>query len=403
MAKKKKTELKEEHAVEEHKKEEQAVEEHKVEDVVQKKEPVKEELTREERMDIRKELAGKMSLPQRMSYYFQNRGEMKRQRKMQLRQQIEKSGLVLNSGAVSRMITIACVVLNIIITVYLFNVFYDSLRYSILFMVILLAIIWILIFSIVLFIMWLMFYGALDLAIFHRRQKLEEVLPDFLQLVSSNIRAGMTTDQALWYAVRPRFGVLAKEIEEVAKRTFAGEPLDDALQHFVRKYDSKTLERSINLLVEGMRAGGEVGELLNKIAGNIQETNIMKKEMAASVTTYIIFISFATIIAAPFLFGMAYQLIIVIQEVFSRVNITPGTNAGFPLTISKGVISTTDFKIFAVSSLLITSFFSSIIIAAIKKGDIKGGIKYIPMFMVSSLALFFIILKIFTYFVGGLF
>ncbi len=42
-----------------------------------------------------------------------------------------------------------------------------------------------------------------------------------------------------------------------------------------------------------MESGGEIGELLNKIAINIQETRIRKKEMAASVMTYAIFIGFA--------------------------------------------------------------------------------------------------------------
>jgi flagellar protein FlaJ len=253
------------------------------------------------------------------------------------------------------------------------------------------------------FVMWLLFYLALDIAIFKRRQKLEEVLPDFLQLTSSNIRAGMTIDQALWFAIRPRFGVLANEIEEVAKRTFAGEPLDMALQHFVRKFDSKILERSINLLIEGLRAGGEIGALLTKISSNIQETNIMKKEMAANVTTYVIFISFATVLAAPFLFGMAYQLIIVIQEVFSRVNIAPGAVSGFPVTISEGVISPGDFMTFAIVSLLITSLFSSMIISTIKKGNVKGGIKYVPIFMVSALTLFLLVVKMFSFFVEGFF
>jgi len=296
-----------------------------------------------------------------------------------------------------------CVIINIGITIYSINRFYDEVKYSYISIAALIFVIWVFIFFIVLFIVWFLFYITLDLAIFKRRQKLESVLPDFLQLASSNIRAGMTIDQALWFAVRPRFGVLASEIEEVAKRTFAGEPLDAALVHLVNKYDSKMLERSINLIIEGVRAGGEIGELLNKIAENIQETNIMKKEMAANVTTYVIFITFATVLAAPFLFGMAFQLIIVIQEVFSRVNIMPSAAASFPITVSQGSVSTADFRIFAIVSLLITSFFSSIIISAIKRGNIKAGMKYIPAFMISSLVLFLLVAKMFSFFVEGFF
>jgi len=142
---------------------------------------------------------------------------------------------------------------------------------------------------------------------------------------------------------------------------------------------------------------------LNKIATNIQETSLLKKEMAANVMTYVIFISFATIFAAPFMFGMAVQLITVIQEVFSRVNISPGATSGFPVNISGSIISLSDFQTFAVVSLLITSMFSAIIVSTIKKGNISGGFKYIPMFMISSVVLFFIVVKLFNMILGGFF
>jgi archaellum biogenesis protein FlaJ (TadC family) len=316
---------------------------------------------------------------------------------------LEKAGIGFSVSFVSRALFVVCVVLNVLLTVYAVSRFYGYTEHSSLFLLIMLLVVWALVFPIVLFLVWCVFYIYLDVAIFKRRQKLEEVLPDFLQLVSTNIRAGMATDQALWFAVRPRFGILSKEIEEVAKRSLAGESLDTALHHFVAKYDSKVLERSITLLVEGIRAGGEIGSLLNKISSNIQETNILKKEMAANVMTYVIFITFATVIAAPFLFGMAYQMIDVIQEVFSKVDIAPEASSGFPVSISGSAISMADFRNFAVISLLITSLFSAMIVSVIKKGNVKSGIRYIPVFMVCSVALFFLVVKLFSYFVGGFF
>ncbi len=360
-------------------------------------------LTKEDFKEMNDRKKKHRPLSARLDIFRLHMAERKHKRLNDLRNTLEKAGLVAKPATVSRAMLVLCVILNVLFTIYAVVRFYDSLKMNPVFLVLLLLGIWLLLFSIVLFILWFLFYISLDVAIFKRKQKMEQVLPDFLQLTSSNIRAGMTIDQALWFSVRPRFGVLAKEIEEVAKRTFAGESLDVALRHFVKKYDSKTLERSMNLLIEGVRAGGEIGNLLNKIASNIQEMNIMKKEMAANVTTYVIFITFATVLAAPFLFGMAYQLVIVIQEVFSRVNISPGTVTGFPIQISKGVVSTGDFRTFAIVSLMITSFFSAIIISAIKKGNIKGGIKYIPTFMISSIILFLIVVKLFSFIVGGFF
>ena len=168
-----------------------------------------------------------------------------------------------------------------------------------------------------------------------------------------------------------------------------GEDLKAALQKFADKYGSVLLKRSISLLIEGIEAGGEIGDLLNKIALNIQETKIMKREMAANVTTYVIFITFAAIAAAPVLFALSGTLIQVIGS-FGSVLGDGASGAGFGLSFSGSGIEYSDFKIFAMVSLIVTSFFSAVIIATIKKGNAKSGLKYIPIFIITSVTLFLI-------------
>ena len=148
----------------------------------------------------------------------------------------------------------------------------------------------------------------MDFTIYQRKKNVEEFLPDLLQQTSANIRAGMTIDRALWFATRPKFGILAKEIETVAKKTMSGVDFNQALREFAERYDSVTLKRSMNLLINGINAGGETGNLINKISLNIQDNKLMRKELAANLQTYVIFISFATIIAAPLLFAMQQYL-----------------------------------------------------------------------------------------------
>ena len=55
-------------------------------------------------------------------------------------------------------------------------------------------------------------YAYLVLRIEDRKNKIEAVLPDFLQLASANVRAGMPIDRALWFAARPEFGLLSQEV-----------------------------------------------------------------------------------------------------------------------------------------------------------------------------------------------
>ena len=284
-----------------------------------------------------------------------------------------------------------------------FLVYHFSVTWGITWSTILLSIVtlWILVFIVLLFILWGLFYVVIDLKILKRKINIEDVLPDYLQLTASNIKAGMTIDRALWYAVRPRFGVLAKEIETVAKETMRGQDLKTALQKFADKYDSIMLKRSISLLIEGLEAGGEIGDLLNKIAINIQENMIMKKEMVANVTTYVIFISFATIAAAPVLFALSGVLIKVITSLGSTLGTTStASSTGLAISFSGTGIKYSDFRIFAIVSLIITSFFSAVIIATIKKGNAKVGFKYIPIFIFITITLFFIMDKILGKVVG---
>jgi archaellum biogenesis protein FlaJ (TadC family) len=195
--------------------------------------------------------------------------------------------------------------------------------------------------------------------------------------------------------------VLANEIEIVAKEVMSGVELTDSLENFSSKYESDILSRSISLLIEGIKSGGEIGELLNRIASNIQESRTIRKEMAANVTTYVIFITFAAIVAAPILLALSGQLIIIIGSIVSKVDVPASGNMMFAITNIS--VTPENFKIFAYISLLITSFFSSIIVATIKKGNIKEGIKYVPLFMVVAILIFLVASKLLGAILSGMF
>ncbi len=321
----------------------------------------------------------------------------KQQKKNQLKEYLTKAGFEIESHILSRKMFNFAIIFNLILSSYLIFRFSTDLKYDVLYVTIFMVFVWVFVFLAILFLLWLFLYILIDLKIFRRRVDIEEVLPDYLQLTSANIRAGMPIDQALWYAVRPRFGVLSNEIETVAKETMSGVELSVALKKFAEKYDSPLLHRSINLLVEGLDAGGEVGDLLNKISVNIQKMQLLKREMSANVTTYVIFISTATVLVSPFLFALSGQLLSVITKILTTVKLpTTGQTASFPVKFSAVGITSTDFTIFAVVSLTISSFFSAIIVATIQRGDVKSGIKYIPIFVILTISLYFIYSSFFS-------
>ena len=314
-------------------------------------------------------------------------------RKQRIKAYLERAGLDISPQKLSKIFFNIAVLINLLISGYL--IYYFSVNYGITWGTVAasMIVLWVFVFVILIFALWIMFYFAVDLKIFKRKLGIEDVLPDFLQLTSANIKAGMTIDRALWFAVRPRFGVLAKEIETVAKETISGVDLKVALQKFSARYDSVILKRSISMINEGLDAGGEIGDLLNRIAVNIQEQRSLVKEMSANVTTYVIFITFATVVAAPFLLALAGVLIAVVHNLGIVLGSTKNAavTAGLPLTFSGTGVTQSDFKIFSIVSLTLTSLFSAIMISTIKKGNLKSGVKYVPIFIAVSLAIYFVV------------
>lgn len=328
--------------------------------------------------------------------------KIKKRRKHMLRRYLDKAGVNLEEDKVTRFIFRFCIFINALILIYLVYFFSFRVKASFFLTVFLIPFLWAFIFVMVIFFVWLMFYVTLDFKIFKRKLSIEDVLADFLQLTSANIRAGMPIDKALWFSVRPRFGVLANEIEIVAKETMSGKDLDVALTDFTKKYDSPLLKRSISLLIEGLRAGGEVGDLLNRISSNIAESRIMKKEMSSNVTTYVIFITFSTVVAAPILFALSKQLLTIIDNLVNSISRPSIGISGFSSAFSSSSIAPADFKIFAVSMIVITSIFSATIVAIIRKGSLKAGFKYLPTFTIVAVILYYLADFVLTGILGGI-
>lgn len=236
-------------------------------------------------------------------------------------------------------------------------------------------------------------YFDLIIKIYRRTKEIEKILPEYLQIVSSNLKGGLSFERSLWDAINPEFGVIAKEITMVSKKVMTGNDLIEALQEFIDKYESPLLKRSFDLIIGEVEAGGQIAFIVDKVIDNIRKTRQLKEEMTASSLGYMIFIGAIVIIIAPGLFALSYYLLTIMSGFSSKL---AGVSVqGMPITFSSGNLRMNDFRSFSIMALLLTSLFSCMLISIIENGDIKGGVKYIPAFMISSIffyGLFMIVL-----------
>ena len=251
-------------------------------------------------------------------------------------------------------------------------------------------------------------YFYLDLMIFNRTRKMEVVLPDFLRLVSENLKGGMPFEKSFWSAIKPEFGILSQEVRLAAKKVMTGADVDEAINEFTNKYDSLMLRRSFNLIIEGMKGGGRVADVIDRVIDTLEETKELKQEMATTNLTYVIFIAVIVILVAPGLFTLSFQFLSILQGLGDKIGPqTSGVQGGvnLPLTFGKVALEPKQFSDFSRYALMVISLFAGMIISMINKGSIRGGIKYVPFLFFSSQAAYAVAMlvggSVFKGFFGG--
>jgi len=253
----------------------------------------------------------------------------------------------------------------------------------------------------------LMAYSYLYLRAQNRGQFVESILSDVLSLMSSNLRAGLSVDRSLMMATRPQFGYFNDEIQRLAARTLSGESFEHALFLMSSRIKSDNFAITVDMIVQGLRSGGELAASLERISDILREREFVRKEIATGVQMYVSFILFAILIGAPLLFGVSSFLIQMLRTMsasFPAVTTASAGNVGPQMLQSSAASSiTVDFiRQYSIISLITTSILGSFVVGLISSGNWKNGIKYTLPFCVISTSMFLAINKLLQVGIGNM-
>ncbi len=226
-------------------------------------------------------------------------------------------------------------------------------------------------------------YTVINIIATNRGKFIENVLPDALQLISANLRAGMTIDRAMIAANRPEFGYFNYHFNIVGREISTGTEVSDALMNMTKRVKSEKFKKTMELIVTGMRSGGELSKLLSEVAENLVHQKTVEDKVKASVMTYLIFIGAAVGFAAPLLYGLSTVIVSVLVNTFSSVDIPASSAQNMPFAIDMSeelAILLPEFvKMYTRVSLLTLAVMASFLLGLINKGEAKHGISYIPL------------------------
>lgn len=240
-------------------------------------------------------------------------------------------------------------------------------------------------------------YIMLQFSIDSKSKFSEATLPDALQLMASNIRAGITTDKALFLAARPEFGPLAIEIKRIGKETMAGRNFTESLAKTKNHIRSRTLHRAVDLIINSVKSGGQLADLLDQTADNLVSQQMVEKEISADILMYVIFVFTAIGLGAPALFSMSGFLVNILTRNMMLISAgMPGgleamaTTTAIPIMKSQVHLSSAFILKYSLISLTVSSFFGSLVMGLIYWGEEREGLKFFPILLTLSVGLFYI-------------
>jgi len=237
-------------------------------------------------------------------------------------------------------------------------------------------------------------YLFIEYKIDQRKTKLEIMLPDFFQIVAANLKGGMPLDRAMLHAARAEFSFLSDDIKEMSRRVFSGETLENSLKEFSYRYRSQQLQHSIKMIIEAIRYGGAMADLILQLSKDMRDQQITQKSVAGQMTMYSIFIAFAGLVIAPILYALTTQMITITTTVWSGIlasnpNGLPSMGMSF-LTPTPPQITVSVYRIFAYIAIVITTAFASLIMSAISNGSALKGLRMMPVFIIIGIAIYFL-------------
>lgn len=203
-------------------------------------------------------------------------------------------------------------------------------------------------------------FGFFALRDLRRIDAINDKFPDFLRDIAESARAGMTLPRALVTAAHGTYGALTDDIRIMSAQVEWGVAFDDALQRFAQRADTPLIDRTVSLIVEAQRAGGNVVDVLTAASDDAREIKQIVDERNQQMQSYqlVIFVAYFVFIAVV--------MVLVTQFIPSFKEAVDATGGG---GAQVGGISFKDFDPQQMNNL----FFQAAIIQAIG-GGLVGGV-----------------------------
>ncbi|RLF89249.1 hypothetical protein DRN46_05935 [Thermococci archaeon] len=223
--------------------------------------------------------------------------------------------------------------------------------------------------------------GVPSIIISKRIGEMEKVLPDAFRHMSTILRSGSSIEVALEDVVDAKYDPLSEEISRTLLEVRRGRSLDRALLGMSKRIGSPLYERTINILVEAIRRGAMLADVLDAIAEDVRAIQMIQRERAALTMMQGSFIMVSCAMAAPLVAGIATGIV----GLFKGEIISGLTDEVY-----------SQLRLIVMGYIAIQSLVGGLGVGVMRFGSMRKGIKYGMLMLPVSLVVF----KVGTFVVG---
>lgn len=172
-----------------------------------------------------------------------------------------------------------------------------------------------------------------------RLKRFDNQLGDMLNLMVNGLRAGFSTLQAMEAVSRELPSPIRDEFRRVVQEMQLGIPMEDALEHLLRRINSEDLDLVITAINVQREVGGNLAEILDVISFTIRERVRIKGEISAltaqgQATAWVISLLPIVLVGLLFLLNRDY-----IMQLFN-----PETRScGIPIIVTASIMVISGF------------------------------------------------------------
>jgi len=220
-----------------------------------------------------------------------------------------------------------------------------------------------------------------------RIRKIDNIFPDFVRDLAESRRAGMTFTKAVLFASKGDYGILTPEIEKIAQQVSWGTNVNDALEDFAKRVPTKLIRRTVSLIIEASKSGGNVADVLDAASRDAREIKLLESERKTSMASYVV-----VIYVGMFVF---LAIVLILCTSFIPAMIGGEGAKGMQGIMGGASIANKEEVLFLFYlSCLVQAFGSAIVAGVFEDGHLSSSSKHIFIMMLATWICFKLLLGV---------